>query len=62
MDNDLLGYRDAAQVLGIAEGTLRALVCQRRVPHVRFSPRLVRFNRGELQAWIHAHAVRPRVA
>ncbi len=40
----ILSYDDAAEFLGICKGTLYALVSQRRIPHVRIGPRLVRFR------------------
>jgi excisionase family DNA binding protein len=46
------GYKEAAEFLGVSEGTLRGYVCQKRIPHVRFGPRLVRFERRALEKWL----------
>jgi excisionase family DNA binding protein len=58
-DDDLIGYREAAQMLGVTPGCLRALVHRLAVPHIRLARRLVRFRRGELQEWLRARSVSP---
>ena len=55
---DMLGYADAAQLLGVPVGTLYAWVSQKRIPHVRLGPRLVRFERSKLAQWIERRRVR----
>ena len=57
MTNDVLGYSQAAAFLGIPIGTLYAWVSQGRVPHYRFSKRMVRFSRQEIETWISARHV-----
>jgi excisionase family DNA binding protein len=54
----LLTYSDAATLLRLPVGTLHAMVSQRRIPHVRLGPRLVRFVEAELLAWIESRRVR----
>jgi excisionase family DNA binding protein len=49
---ELCGYKEAAKFLGVPLGTLYAWVHQKRVPHVRFGARAVRFDRQALRAWI----------
>ncbi len=56
---NLLDYNEAAEFLGVRRGTLYAWVSQRRVPHVRFSARCVRFDKAELQRWVEAQRVKP---
>ncbi|MGQ0506798.1 MAG: helix-turn-helix transcriptional regulator [Myxococcaceae bacterium] len=56
----MLSYPEAARVLGLALGTLYAMVHQRRIPHVRLGPRLVRFRRNELDAWLAGRSVPER--
>jgi excisionase family DNA binding protein len=56
----LLDYHAAARLLGIPRGTLYAWVSEGRVPHLRFSHRMVRFDPDELEAWIDAKRVAPR--
>ncbi len=53
----LIGYKDAAALLGLPIGTVYALVSQRRIPHVRLGRRLVRFRRRDLQLWIQERGV-----
>jgi len=47
-----LSYAEAAAHLGIKLQTLRAMVCQKRVPHVRLGGRLVVFDSDVLDAWL----------
>ncbi len=54
---DLLDYEQAAEFLGVRRGTLYAWVSLKRVPHIRFSARCVRFDRGELEAWVERQRV-----
>lgn len=55
----MLTYKEAAKVIGVPVGTLYAWVCQKRVPHVRYGPRMVRFRRAELVQWIEERRVSP---
>ena len=56
----LLTYKKAAARLGMPVGTLYALVSEGRIPHIRLSQRMVRFDPDELEAWIDAQRVGPR--
>jgi excisionase family DNA binding protein len=53
----LLTYRQAADLLSMPLGTVHALVSQKRIPHLRFGRRFVRFSAAELRAWIRSQAV-----
>lgn len=55
--SDLLDYAQAARRLGVPVGTLRSLVSRHQIPHVRLSPRIVRFDPDELASWIAAKRV-----
>ncbi|MFH1811030.1 MAG: helix-turn-helix domain-containing protein [Pseudomonadota bacterium] len=59
----LIGYAEAADILGLKHGTLYAMVSQRRIPHVRMGGRLVRFDSAELERWVESRrvAVSPEV-
>lgn len=57
--NDMLGYRDAAALLGVPLGTLYSWVSKRCVPHIRLGPKLVRFSRDDLAQWIQSRRVSP---
>ncbi len=59
MEEDLLTYAEAADMLGLELSTLYTLVSRRTVPHIRFGRRLVRFRRRELRAWVDERAVPP---
>jgi len=54
---DLVGYEQAAAILGVPVGTLYAWVHYRRVPHVRLGRRLVKFSRVGLGRWLADRAV-----
>ena len=53
----ILTYAQAADLLAVPVGTLYAWVHLRRIPHIRISKRLVRFQRAELERWIEARRV-----
>ena len=57
VENELLSYAEAARLLGMAKGTLYSLVHERRVPHVRFGSRLVRFSKRALEVWVSERSV-----
>jgi excisionase family DNA binding protein len=48
---EMLNYADAARMIGVPIGTLYSWVGRRQIPHVRLGPRLVRFQRSQLDAW-----------
>lgn len=48
----LLTYEEAGRLLNLPIGTLYAWVSQRRIPHVRLSGRVVRFDEDELGRWL----------
>lgn len=52
-----LNYQSAAEYLGVKVGTLRNMVHRKQVPHIRLSPKMVRFDLGELEKWLRAHSV-----
>jgi excisionase family DNA binding protein len=56
----MLTYIETARLLGLPVGTVYALVHQRRIPHVRLGPRLVRFDREELDQWLSTHRIAPK--
>ena len=57
VDDELLTYSGAAALLGLKLGTLYSMVARREIPHVRLGPRLVRFSRCALTAWIGERTV-----
>lgn len=52
-----MGYDEAAKYLGVKVATLRSLVCRKQIPHVRLTPRLVVFDRDQLDEFIRAKSV-----
>ena len=52
-----LTYAQAADFLSVPLGTLYSWVHLRKVPHIRISARLVRFDRAELVAWMDERRV-----
>ena len=55
----LLNYADASHLLNVKTGTLYSWVSRRVIPFVRLSPRVVRFKREEIEAWMGARSVEP---
>jgi excisionase family DNA binding protein len=62
MQGKLVGYAEAALMLGVRVGTLYGLVHKKRVPHVRLGGRLVRFDHDALVAWLDARRVPERTS
>lgn len=54
-----LGYAAAAAYLGVTVGTLRSMVHRGTVPHLRYGPRQVRFDRQDLDRWLDDRRVAP---
>lgn len=57
--SDLIGYSEAAALLGVPVGTLYSWTHLKKVPHIRLGPRLVRFSRAGLAAWLSHLTVSP---
>lgn len=57
MEDQLLNYSQVAELTSLRLGTLYALVHARRIPCVRFGPRLVRFRRSEIIEWLASRSV-----
>ena len=53
----LLTYREFCELTGIPLATAYSMVARHRVPHVRLSARLVRFDLDEIQRWLTSNAV-----
>lgn len=48
----LAGYEAAAEFLALPVGTLRSMVSRGQIPHLRLTPRVVRFDLDEIAAWL----------
>ena len=48
----LINYQKAATFLDVPIGTLYAMVHEKRIPHIRLSKRMVRFDVEELEVWL----------
>ncbi len=57
MQERLLSYQEAADVLSIAKGTLAWLVHKKQIPHLRLGPRTVRFQTRELASWLESKRI-----
>ena len=62
MSSPLLTYTEAAALLAMTRGALRAAVARGAIPHVRLGNRTVRFDRDELVAWLAGCRVPARSA
>ena len=51
----LVDYAAMAKELGIAKGTLYSWVSLKRIPHIRFGPRCVRFDPVVVRRWVASH-------
>lgn len=57
--DELLTYRDVAELLGVRLGTIYSMVSRRQIPFVRVGRRLVRFSKRRMHEWLKTHAVEP---
>jgi excisionase family DNA binding protein len=57
METDMLNYEQASQLTGLAKGTLYSMVSKRQIPHIRITPRLVRFSRQALEDFLREREV-----
>ena len=57
MERENGGYEQVQEWTGINLATLYTLVHQRRIPHIRLGPRLVRFKKSEIESWLAEKAV-----
>ena len=53
----LMSYTEASRFLGLPIGTLYSMVSHKRIPHIRFSSRGVRFRMTELMSWLDANSI-----
>lgn len=58
MSEPLMKPVDAAKYLDMPVGTLGSMISKKQIPYVRLAPRIPRFKRSELDAWIAARSVR----
>ena len=58
----LLSYAEVSTLLGVKVGTLYAWTSRKVIPFVRLSPRVVRFKREEIEAWMQQRSVSPVAA
>jgi len=54
---ELLSYQEAANLLHVQIGTVYSWVSKKMIPHIRLGPRLVRFKREEIEAWVEEKQV-----
>jgi excisionase family DNA binding protein len=57
-ENDLLNVPETAALLRLKTSTIRAWVCQRKIPYVKLG-RLVRIRRSDIEALIAKSVVPP---
>lgn len=52
-----MNYQQAARYLNLSKHTLYTFVARGVVPHLRYAPRTVRFDRKQLDEWIKQRQV-----
>jgi len=57
---EMMNYRQTADLIGIKLGTLYSMVSRREVPHVRVGRRLIRFPRTEMMRWLAERTFLPQ--
>lgn len=61
-DTHLLTYQQVADRLGIRVPTLYVMVHRLRIPHIRLSGRMVRFDPAEVDQWLDERRVQSRTS
>lgn len=59
MSENLVTYREAAELLGIAPSTLRVWTSQKRVPFYKLNNKATRYSPSELKTWLESQHVAP---
>ena len=54
MKKEYLTYRQVSEMLGLSMNTLYSMVHRKLIPFLRISDRIVRFERGEIEAWLES--------
>ena len=54
----LLSKKEIAEILGVSPRTIEAWLAQRRIPQLRFSPRLTRFDLPKVLAALDRYEVK----
>ena len=54
MERNLLTYQEISKLLNIKIATLYSLVSRRRIPHIRLSGKMVRFDQEQIERWLDA--------
>lgn len=57
IETENTSYDGAERITGLKRGTLQALVCRKRIPHIRVGRRLVLFPVEALRKWLEQHRV-----
>lgn len=58
---ETIGYASLANRTGLSLRQLKRLVAAKKIPHIRYSERVVRFNAEEIEQWIAVRHVKPDV-
>lgn len=59
MTTRYLTYKEAAELLRVPIGSLRSMVHNKTIPHVRIGPRTVTFELADLEQWLAKRKVQP---
>lgn len=54
----LINYNEASEMLAVKLETLYTMVHRKVIPHVRISPRSVRFDKDELENWLKKRCIK----
>ena len=54
MKKEYLSYAEVSEMLGLSMNTLYSMVHRKLIPFLRISDRIVRFERGKIEAWLES--------
>ena len=55
MNVDLMRIDDVARMMGYKVSTVYKLVYRQMIPHIKLTPKTLRFDRAEIERWIESH-------
>lgn len=58
--NKLLTIKETAILLGVTESTLKGMIRRGRVPYIKLSPRVLRFDTVAIDEFLEKRKVKPR--
>ncbi len=60
MSNKLIDIKKLSEILGLSKQTIYEMVSQSRIPYIKLSSRILRFDSEKIEKWIESKSYEPR--